>query len=157
MISARKELFNAIKSALKSIPGLEMVDLQRNQMRNPKKNYPTLFTTALIRINQVTWQAMTEQKHEGKCSVEIAIYVRDGWLDHHDTTTDDYNELDLIDDVMDKLQGVKGYSFRPLNLTSESEGDDFEELMEYKLNFDTTLYRIVNSKYTNKKITLTPR
>lgn len=151
-MTPRKRIFNHVKEALKSISEIEMIDLQRNQMADPKKSYPTLFTTALVSIKNIDWQSMTNSIIEGKTIVEVSIYIKDGWIDHHDESKDEYNEIDLIDKVVESLQGLIGEGFRPLELISENIGQDFDEMMEYKLEFSTKIYQTINNKYVNKSI-----
>ena len=61
-MTPRKELYIKIKEALTQIPQLELVDLQRKQFSNPKENYPTYWTAALIEIKAVRWESMVENK-----------------------------------------------------------------------------------------------
>lgn len=153
-MTPRKRIFNSVRDKIKTISGIEMVDLQRNQMGNPEKNYPTLFTTALISLKNISWETMTNQLHEGKTVVEVSLYVKDGWIDQHDKSADDFNEIDLIDEVIEALQGLFGDGFRPLNLINENAGQDYVEMMEYKLEFSTSIYQTINQKYTNKSISI---
>ena len=155
-MTPRKELFIKIKTALALIPQLELVDLQRKQFSNPKENYPTYWTAALIDIKNITWETMVEQKQEGKCNVEIILYCKDGWLDQHNGTNDDEDgliEIDLIDTIVEQLQFLQGDYFKPLHQTADETEDSDGEIMSYKISFSTVLYRKINPKYTFKKLT----
>ena len=70
-MTPRKELFIKIKQALMTIPELELVDLERQQMQSDK--FPDLFVSALIRINKITYQSMTEQKQEGDANIDVIL------------------------------------------------------------------------------------
>lgn len=158
-MTPRKELFIKIKEELKLIPQLELVDLQRKQFQNPKESYGNLYTAALIQISAIRWGNMVENKQEGECSVDIFLYTKDGWMEQHDATTDDEHgliEIDLQDNIVESLHGLKGDYFKPLLLTNEAPEDEDTEMLSYRLTFDTLIYRRINPKYTNKKITVIP-
>lgn len=158
-MTPRKELFIKIKEALAQIPELELVDLQRKQISNPKENYPTYWTAALIEIKAVRWESMVENKQEGECTVDVILYTKDGWLDQHDTTADDEHgliEIDLQDTIVEKLQFLKGDYFKPLQLTNEANEDEDSEMMSYRLSFSTLIYRRINPQYSTRRLTLNP-
>lgn len=158
-MTPRKELYIKIKEALTQIPQLELVDLQRKQFSNPKENYPTYWTAALIEIKAVRWESMVENKQEGECTVDVILYTKDGWLDQHDTTADDDHglvEIDLQDTIVENLQFLKGDYFKPLQLTNEANEDEDSEMMSYRLSFSTLIYRRINPKYSNRTITINP-
>lgn len=158
-MTPRKELFIKIKEALTQIPELELVDLQRKQFSNPKENYPTYWTAALIEIKAVRWESMVENKQEGECTVDVILYTKDGWLDQHDTTADDEHgliEIDLQDTIVEKLQFLKGDYFKPLQLTNEANEDEDIEMMSYRLSFSTLIYRRINPQYSTRRLTLNP-
>lgn len=154
-VTPRKELFTKIKEALTKITELELVDLQRNQFKKPAANYPQYFTSALIQIGAIKWECMVEQKQEGFCDIEIMLYCKDGWMEQHQKTSDPEGgllEIDLIDSIVEQLQGLQGDYFKPLKQTADEPGDDLEEIMSYKIKFSTTLYRRLEYKYTKKKL-----
>jgi hypothetical protein len=158
-MTPRKELFIKIKQALTLIPELELVDLQRKQFSNPKDNYPTYWTAALIQITDIQWEIMVENKQEGKCTVDVILYTKDGWMNQHDTTADPEQgliEMDLQDTIVEKLQFLHGDYFKPLQLTSEGNEDEDSEMLSYRLSFKTTIYHHINSKYTKVKFNPTP-
>jgi hypothetical protein len=158
-MTPRKELYIKIKQALTQIPQLELVDLQRKQFSNPKENYPTYWTAALIEIKAVRWESMVENKQEGECTVDVILYTKDGWLDQHDTTADAEHglvEIDLQDAIVENLQFLKGDYFKPLELTNEANEDEDSEMMSYRLSFSTLIYRRINPKFSNRKLTLIP-
>lgn len=155
-MTPRKELFIKIKEALATIPELELVDLQRKQFSNEKENYPSYWTAALIDIKNIAWESMVEQKQEGFCNVDVILYCKDGWMDQHNGTADDEHgliEIDLIDNIVEKLQFLQGDYFKPLHQTADESEDSDSEIMSYKMSFSTTLYRRINPKYTNVKLT----
>lgn len=158
-MTPRKELFIKIKEALTQIPELELVDLQRKQFSNPKENYPTYWTAALIEIKTIQWETMVEQQQEGNCSIDVVLYTKDGWLDQHDTTADQDHglaEIDLVDKIVEHLQLLQGNCFKPLHLTTEANEDEDHEMLSYRLSFSTLIYRPINPKFTTRKITITP-
>lgn len=157
MITPRKELFITIKNKLKEIPELEYIDLFRNQFnKEEKEDLPSYWTAALIRINQITWTTMTEQNQEGKCSVDVILYCKDGWMDQHNNTSDPESglmEIDLLDVIAEKLQFLQGSQFKPLQQTDdETEDVTMDEIMSYKQSFSTMLYRTLAPKYQPKKL-----
>lgn len=154
-MTPRKELFIKIKEALAAIPQLELVDLQRKQFSNGKENYPGYWTAALIDIQDIKWETMVEQRQEGNCNIEITLYCKDGWMDQQNGTADNEHgliEIDLIDNIVEKLQLLQGDYFKPLQQTGDSSDDLISEIMSYKINFNTLLYRKINPKYTNVRL-----
>ena len=155
-MTPRKELFIKVKQALSNIQELELVDLQRKQFTNPKENYPTYWTAALIDINNIAWESMVEQKQEGFCNVDVTLYCKDGWLDQHNGTADYEHgliEIDLIDRIVEQLQFLSGDYFKPLHQTADMTEDLESEIMSYKMSFSTVLYRKINPKFRNVKLT----
>lgn len=157
-MTPRKELFVVIKEALKTIKAIEMIDLNRNQFDTIDGNHPGCFTAALISSPNINYGTMVERKKEGDANIEVLLFVKDGWLNQHQTTEDDnsgFNEIDLIDTVTEALELLQGDSFKPLELIEEGENDISEKtLMSYKLVFNTTVYKKVKAKYKKKKLTL---
>lgn len=158
-MTPRKEVFIKIKESLSELPVLELVDLQRKQFSQPKENYPSYFTAALIEIKAIDWQTMVEQKQEGKATVDVVFYCKDGWMEQHDSTTDPEHgliEIDVIDSIVEQLQGLKGETFKQLDLSKEETVDEAEEMMSYRLSFTTVIYRTINPRFSKKKITIPP-
>lgn len=153
-MTPRKELFTKIKDALSEITQLEYVDLFRDQFGANKEVYPQYFTAVLIRINNIEYQSMIEQKQEGNTDIDILLYTKDGWMDQHNNTSDPDSglaEIDLLDSIVEKLQFLKGDLFKPLHQTGETiEDNSLEGIMSYKLNFSTMIFRRLTYKYTNK-------
>ena len=155
-MTPRKELFIKIKETLMTIPQMELVDLERKQMQSDK--FPDLFVAALIRINKITYETMTEEKQEGNVSVDVILYCRDGWLNQHNGTEDlehGLNEIDLLDAIAEKLQFLQGEQFKPLQQTEdETEEQEMTGMFSYRQSFSTMIYRKLAPKYQPKKITL---
>lgn len=157
-MTPRKELFIKVKEELAKLPELELVDLQRKQFANGKDNYPSYYTAALIEIRSITWAMMVEQRQEGKCTLDVTFYCKDGWMDQHDNTSDPQHgliEIDIIDNIIEKLQGFQGDQFKPLNHIYEEPVEEGEEIMSYRLSFETSIYRLINPKYTYQKLKIT--
>lgn len=157
-MTPRKELFIKVKESLSELTVLELVDLQRKQFSMPKENYPSYFTAALIEIKAIDWESMVEQKQVGKATVDVIFYCKDGWMDQHNDTTDPEHgliEIDIIDSIVEKLQGLRGDTFKQLDLSNEENVDESFEMMSYRLSFTTVIYRKINPKYAAKKLTIT--
>lgn len=155
-MTPRKELFIKTKEALMSIPQLELVDLERQQMQNDK--FPDLFVSAFIRINKITYQSMTEQKQEGEASIDVILYCRDGWMNQHNGTEDSehgLNEIDILDAIAEKLQFLNGDQFTPLEqFEDETEEQSMSGMFSYRQSFNTNIYRKINPKYQPTKINI---
>lgn len=154
-MTPRKELFIKIKEALETVPELELVDLERQQMQSDK--FPNLFVSALIRINRISYETMTEQNQEGEASVDVFLYCRDGWLNQHSGTEDPehgLNEIDLLDAIAEKLQFLTGEQFTALQQTDdETQEQTMDGIFSYRQSFSTRIYRKLAAKYQTKKIT----
>jgi hypothetical protein len=159
-MTPKKALFIALKEQLKTIPGLELVDWFRGQFDNGSDSYPTEYTTALIRINRVEWETMTQQQQEGDCSVDVILYCKDGWMDQHSNTSDPQHgliEIDLMDDIVDKIQFLQGEQFSKLEQSDEETEDaTYERLMSYRIGFTCNLYKRTPSAFAKARLTTTP-
>ena len=156
-MTPRKELFIKTKEALALLPVLELVDLQRKQFNQPKENWPSYFTAALIEIKAIKWETMVEQKQKGVTTLDVTFYCKDGWMDQHNGTADpDHGliEIDVIDSIVETLQGLRGDSFTPLDLDNEESVDEVEEIMSYKISFSTIIYRKINPRFSKQKLTV---
>ena len=157
-MTPRKELFIKIKETLMQIPELELIDLDRGQLKGSK--YPQLFVAALIRIKRIDWETMTEHHQEGTASVDVTLYCRDGWADQHQNTGDLQHgliEIDLLDKIAEKLQFLKGEQFKPLQQISDEEDiQSMQGIFAYKQSFSTMIYRKLKSKYQPVKVSLNP-
>lgn len=153
-MTPRKELFIKIKEALMTISEIELVDLDRKQMQSDK--FPELFVAALIKINKISWESMTEGNQEGTTTVDVTLYCRDGWMDQHQGTTDPESglmEIDLLDDIAESIQFLNGIQFKPLEQSEdETEEQGMEGIFSYRQTFKTTIYRKLKSQYQPQKI-----
>ena len=156
-MTPRKEIFIKVKQSLAELSVLELVDLQRKQFTQPKENHPSYFTAALIEIKSIDWETMVEQKQVGKATIDVTFYCKDGWMDQHNDTEDpDHGliEIDVIDNIIEQLQGLRGDSFKPLDLSKEETVEEAEEIMSYRLSFSTVIYRKINPRFSPKKISI---
>lgn len=157
-MTPRKELFITVQNKLQEIQELEMIDLFRDQFGSNQEYYPQYYTAALIRVNEIQWDSMTENKQEGTVTIDVLFYCKDGWMDQHQRTTDPNNgltEIDIIDAIVEKLQFLKGNQFLPMWQTDDTTEDvSINGIMSYKISFGTRIYRKVNNPYTLKGINL---
>ena len=153
-----KEIFIEVQKALKPITKLELIDLDRKQFDSGKENYPGCFTAALIKMPRIEYKPMTEQRKEGVTDVEIILYCKDGWMHQHQKTADPDNgliEIELIDEIVNALEGLSGESFTQLKQILEEENEISEDdLMSFRIVFSTNVFKTVNKKQTNKKLTI---
>lgn len=157
-MTPRKELFIKIKKALMGIPELELIDLNRGQLKG--QNHPQLFVAALIQIGSISWETMTEQNQEGRAVVEVTLHCRDGWMNQYQNTQDieeGLNEIDLLDKIAERLQFLKGEQFKPLEQTSDEVVEQgMGGIFIYKQSFSTMIYRKLKPKYQPVKVSLNP-
>ena len=155
-----KELFIAIQARLKTIAKLELIDLDRNQFNKGRDEYPGCFTAALIKTPRIEYETLVGQTKEGNAEIEIILYCKDGWLDQHQNTSDIENgliEIDLIDDIVNTLEGLQGISFNSLQQVSESENEVAEDdLLSFSIVFNAKVFKTINKKFTNSNVTFTP-
>ncbi len=147
-MTPRKELYIKIKEALESIPELEYIDWDRRQFDDPEDNYPDIYTAALININSIRYETMTQNLQEGETSIDVTLYCKDGFADQHNNTADPEHgliEIDLLDSITEKLQFLKGEYFKPLQLENEETEREYSGIMSYKLTFSTLIYRKLNT------------
>lgn len=154
-----KEIFVEVQKVLKTIAKLELIDLDRKQFSKGPDDYPGCYTAALIKMPRINYQSMVEQVKEGTAEVEILLYCKDGWLHQHQKTADANNgltEIDLIDDIVEALEGLTGISFTQLEQTAEEENEiSDDDLMSFSIKFSTQVYKTVNKKYTPRGLTIT--
>lgn len=159
-MTPRKELFIKVKKALTEIEQMELVDYDRGQFDNGKKNYPDIWTGCLIAIRNIRYEMMSDGngRLEGKATLDVTLYCKDGWMDQHNGTADQQHglmEIDLIDYIVDALQFLLGDSFKPLQLSDENIVDTGEGgIMAYRLTFETIIYKKpkLETPYSLKKI-----
>ena len=157
-MTPRKEIFIQVRDALQASGKFELIDWQKKQFSNPKENYPTYWTAVLISVKSIKWENMTHNRQEGVCTVEATLYCKDGWVDTFDGNTETDNglaEIDLIDTVVEALEGLKGDCFTPLELSDETADDEENDVMSYALTFTTNIYRTISPKYKKIKLTVT--
>lgn len=154
-----KEIFVEVQKALKPIEKLELIDLDRKQFSQGNENYAGCFTAALIKMPTINYQSMVEQRKEGTAEVVVILYCKDGWMHQHQNTADPNNgltEIDLIDNIVEALEGLTGSSFTQLEQTVEEENEIAEDdLMSFRIAFSTKVYKTINKKFSNKKLTIT--
>ncbi|OWP84218.1 hypothetical protein BWK59_06405 [Flavobacterium davisii] len=158
-MTPRKEIFIQMRDVLNASGSFELVDWNKKQFSNPKENYPTYWTAVLIAVKAIRWENMTNDRQEGVCTVEATLYCKDGWTDSFNGTSDadtGLAEIDLIDTLVEKLEGLKGNSFTPLELSEETADDEDNTIMSYTLTFTTNIYRTISPKYKKRKLTLNP-
>lgn len=155
-MTPRKELFIEVKKALKSMPELELVDLQRNQMNNSQ--LANFFVFALISINATEWKCRTEQNLEGEATLLIDLYCRDGWQKHQQSSQylgEELMEIDLIERMAETLQFLSGKLFQSLTLKSDEViTNSINGMFQYRLSFSCKLYHKLKPFYKNRKITI---
>jgi hypothetical protein len=151
-MTVRKEMYIVIKGYLKTIERLELIDLQKGQFENNVPEvYGNLYTACLIEIGTIDWETMTNHNQEGKATISIYLYVKDGFAHQHEGTTDQsggFNEIDLIDNVVETLHCKQGQNFKALHLTREQAIDNPSSgIMAYRLDFETWCYNSLPKKY----------
>ena len=153
-MTPRKELYLKIRDQLKTIPELELIALFKNQFSNQD------WTAAFIRINNIQWGTMTQNRQEGQCGVDVLFYCRDGWMDQHQRSEDPDGglvEIDIIDAIVEKLQFLKGDQFTALEQLDEEDQEQEERgVMSYRIGFETKVYRELKKPYSPRKLTLNP-
>ncbi len=148
----RKDIYLNVKEHLKAIKTVELIDLYRGQFGGGiPEVYGNIYTACLIDISSIEWETMTGQKQEGNLSISIYLYVKDGFAHQFQGSSDHnngFNEIDLIETIVNTLQFIKTDGFKPLELSREdSLGSPIKGLMSYKLEFNTRCYHILPQKF----------
>jgi hypothetical protein len=151
-MAIRKDIYIAIKGFLKTIEKLELIDLQKGQFEGKIPDvFGNLYTACLIEIGTIDWETMTNQNQEGKATISVYLYVKDGYAHQHEGTTDrndGFSEIELIDTVVETLHGKQGQCFKALLLTKEQAIDNPSNgIMAYQLDFETWCYNSLPKKY----------
>ena len=152
----RKELITSAKTALAAIGKFELIDLQKGQFSDPEGNFGTIYTAALIEVGNIKWETTTGNNKEGEASLKIYLYTKEGFAGQHQGTTspqDGLQEIELIEQVVEKIEKARGKGLKPFLL--ESEGAITPPgfgMMAYQLDFHTYVY-YQNQRYKNQKIT----
>lgn len=156
-MTPRKELYLKIRDAVGEIAGIEYVNWHRNQFASGKE-IPECWTACLIKVVSIKWETMVEQVQEGNAIIEVYLYTKDGFADQHYQTADvddGLHEIELIDEVVERLQFLKGDLFKPLQQTDdEDEETDYHGLMCHKLVFSSLVYKKTGQKYFPKKLSI---
>ena len=159
-MTPRKEIYIKIKEALTELPELELVDLFRKQFDTDASKLPQ-WTAALIKVNRITWEYLVEQRQEGTADIDIMLYTKDGWLNQQNGTNDADSgliEIDLIDSICEKLDGLSGDSFNSIKIVSdEVDNNSTAGIMSYRITVKCTIYRKLNDKFTKRQIGFRPQ
>jgi hypothetical protein len=158
-MSVRKELITKTKETLAGLTlndkkVFKLIDLQKGQFDNPEKAYGTIYTAALIEIDDIRWEAMTNRVKEGQATIRVYLYTKEGFADQFYTTPDPkggLHEITIQDIVVEGLDTLKGECFKPMYLSNEGAlpAPHFG-IMAYKLEFTTWVYQQLKSKYVSK-------
>jgi hypothetical protein len=156
-MTSRKRLFLDVRDKLKTVTELELIDYHRNQFAQGSNQYPNQYTAALIKIGVTDYASMTEGIKEGSNAiVEIHLYIKDGWMDQHQNTTDPEGgliEIDLIDKIEEALENLTGDDYRPLKVIQEDEiEDEGDPIMGFVIKFGTKIFKRINYPYTKRNI-----
>jgi hypothetical protein len=159
-MTSRKRLFLDVQNQLKTVTELEVIDYHRNQFAEGVNQYPNQYTAALIKIDVTDYASMTEGIKEGSNAiVEIHLYIKDGWMDQHQNTSDPEGgliEIDLIDKIEEALENLTGNDYRPLKVIQEDEiPNEGEPIMGFIIKFGTKIFKRINYGYTKTAIQIT--
>jgi hypothetical protein len=150
-MSVRKEFITSVKTKLKELGVFELIDLQKGQFNDPEQSYGQVYTAALIEIDDIQWEAMTNRTKEGKATIRVYLYTKEGFADQHHKTNDPeggLTEIELQDNVTETLDGYKGNCFKPLSLSREGAVPvPHFGIMGYQLEFTTWVYQRLKQKY----------
>ena len=152
-MGVRQKLYNTIMAEISSLEKFELIDLQKGQLDNPQKTFGTIYTAALVEVDDIVWEDKSNDVKEGKAIVNVYIYTKDGFLDQFVGTPDanfGLPEIDLQENVADKLENLKGEGFKPLYLSNEGAlPSPHYGIMAYKLEFTTWVYKQLKQRYVS--------
>lgn len=117
----KKELYLAIKTAIKGKLPLAFIDLQKGQFLKEKENLPVPLPAALIEISSVNWVEFSTkaQKGQGKFEVEFYIPNVENTFDDSESETESLDFLALWDSIFLGVNGIKGDKFNYVERTGD--------------------------------------
>ncbi len=136
----RSEIYKTIKKALKLMPSLNFIDVQKGQMNRSTENYPLPLPAALVEFKPCTW-SNTGDAQIGDLLISVYLYV-DLVTDSFDSSESEHETdelLDLQDLIFETLQGLDSEYFCSLNRVSDQIVEYRNRFVCYRVDFKTEI------------------
>lgn len=141
----RRRIYQALSKRLRDhLPQLNYIDLQKRQMAQARasESYPIPLPACLIEFRTVNWSG-TGGGQIGATTVSLHLYT------HHLEDTFEGNEgnpaslddLDLIDEVYEAVQGFATDDMGPMNRTMDLIETFQQGYAAYRVDFETILFQ----------------
>ncbi len=117
-------LYTQIRDKIKELAPA-WIDLQKGQFLNQKENYPIPLPAVLIKLGRIRWEEFSKKNQRGELTITISQYLASAT----DTFADSESEstslqiLQSSDDVYEKINGLSGDFFSPLERLTDSDID----------------------------------
>lgn len=155
-MSAKLDVFNAIKTALETIKVsndrvIQTVGLWNNQLDTEKKEFPFNFPVCFIEFVPIRWNISHQrpsrvgsqgdiQKQQNGEQSTITIHI--GFAEFGDAK-DILETLDpVIDAVYFAIQGKDGDLFTPLLRSEERQDTDHDRVIDWQMDFTTSFSQL---------------
>jgi hypothetical protein len=122
------EQINDLVALLEKVDGIKFADLQRGQFKQPSQNYPTLFPTALLTVENIEFSELGFSVEEAEFSFDVDVYL-DGIKNTHNNPLGHFSVL------------------QSLRKTLKNSGCNPNKLGLTKMGFDYVQYTIKCTAY----------
>lgn len=147
-LSVKQEIFNKVKAQIATIPEIASFDLQKGQLYNAEEGILTKVTpVCLMEFKSIRYAYTTERVRGGRAVISLYLYTKPYDIQNPEPERAS-EELKLIDEVVEKIQGVEGTHFSALSqILEESVVRSFRISPNYRLDFEAGIYKQIKPRY----------
>ncbi len=137
----KKDLYLAIKTAIKGKLPLAFIDLQKGQFLKPTEDIPVPLPAVLIEISDVRWKEYSTKAQEGEGQIKIDLYLANAQntFDESEAEDDTLNMLDANNDVFTSVNGLNGIGFSYIERINEGKPKYDKEYVCFETIFKVKL------------------
>ena len=137
----KKDLYLAIKNAIKVKIPSAFIDLQKGQFLKPTEDIPVPLPAALIEITDINWKEYSSKAQEGNGQFKIDLYlpIVQNTFDESEAEDDTLNMLDANNDVFTSVNGLNGTGFSYIERISEGKPKYDKEYVCFETIFKVKL------------------
>lgn len=149
----RSIIYKAIRDKAKSeLDYLQFIDLQKGQMKNPRRNYPVPLPALFVEIGNFRFSNMLDdaQKGDGLITISLYIDINSDSFDGAESENETIELLDHFDELFETFQGLSIENCTPLVRETEAKPQYGTRFILFEVSFSTS----VDDAKDNQKVTI---
>lgn len=132
-MSAKKDLYLAIKAKIKEKTCIKHVRLFNNQFENMEKEDTFAFPCVFVQFLNLDWSTETEGVQKGDTTIRLHVGFET-------LKTEDLEKFDIIDDQIHKyIEGLESEDFSKLSRTNEEQDVNHDNVYVWLMDYGTNL------------------